>query len=116
MSASAFSLTVIIPAEGFTVINGEPVIGGLHGVHKQLFCPHCMSWLYTKIEGASVVGLRATMLDDSRWFSPFIEIMTSEKFPWVTTSASHHFDKFPTADEFTHVAKLFGEDRRQIAN
>lgn len=111
MSASAFSLTAIIPQEGFAVTSGVPIIGGLHGIHKQLFCPYCMSWLYTKVEGSPVVGLRATMLDDPRWFSPFIEIMTSEKLPWVTTSAAHHFDKFPTMDEFSNMAKLYAEHR-----
>lgn len=31
MSASAFSCSAAIPSDGFEVIQGEPVIGGLHG-------------------------------------------------------------------------------------
>ena len=31
MSASAFSLTLTLPADGFAVTRGEPVIGGLQG-------------------------------------------------------------------------------------
>jgi len=30
MTASAFALTATIPAAGFEVIQGEPVVGGLH--------------------------------------------------------------------------------------
>ena len=32
MSASAFSLSAAIPSVAFLVIQGEPVIGGLHGL------------------------------------------------------------------------------------
>ena len=31
MSSSAFSLTAIVPADGFRVAEGTPIIGGLHG-------------------------------------------------------------------------------------
>jgi len=109
MSASAFSATALLPAEGLTVTGGEPVIGGLHGMHKQWYCPHCKSWLYTKVEGTPVVGLRATMLDDPGWFSPFIETMTSEKLSWATTTALHRFEKGPTMDEFANLTKLYSE-------
>lgn len=44
MSASAFSLGIGIPSEGFDVTQGEPVIGGLHGPTRHFFCPRCMSW------------------------------------------------------------------------
>src|SRR5690242_20124365 len=51
MSASAYSLSAAIPTQGFTVIQGEPVIGGLHGPTRHFFCPHCKSWMFTKPEG-----------------------------------------------------------------
>ena len=107
LSASAFSLTVLIPAAGLSLTGREPVIGGLHGAHKQLFCPHCLTWLYTCAEGAPLVGLRATMLDDTRWFSPFIEVMISEKLPWMTASAPNLFDTAPSVDDFENLTKLF---------
>jgi hypothetical protein len=37
MSASAFSLSVAIPSEGFRVTAGEPVIGGLRGEARHHF-------------------------------------------------------------------------------
>ncbi|NWC55360.1 GFA family protein, partial [Pseudomonas tolaasii] len=51
MTSSAFSLSALIPASGFTVIQGCPVIGGLHGVDRHYCCPHCMSWLFTRPHG-----------------------------------------------------------------
>jgi hypothetical protein len=54
------------------VTKGEPVIGGLHGATRHYFCPHCMSWMFTRAEGFDwFVNLRATMLDDPSWFTPF---------------------------------------------
>ena len=51
MSASAFSLSVGIPSDGFLVTEGEPVLGGLHGSTRHYFCPHCLSWMFTRPEG-----------------------------------------------------------------
>ncbi|TIW64275.1 MAG: GFA family protein, partial [Mesorhizobium sp.] len=74
MSASAYSLSAAIPSEAFAVTEGEPVIGGLHGASRHYFCPHCMSWMFTRPEGLDwFVNLRPTMLDDPGWFTPFVE-------------------------------------------
>src|SRR5262249_9996757 len=51
LSASAFSLTMAVPSEGFAVTRGEPVVGGLHGPHRQLYCPHCKNWIFTQPHG-----------------------------------------------------------------
>ena len=51
MSSSAFSLSAAIASEGFAVTKGAPVIGGLHGATRHYFCPHCMSWMFTRPEG-----------------------------------------------------------------
>ena len=63
MSASAFSLSAAIPSNGFAVVQGEPVLGGLRGpeAHHH-FCPHCMTWMFTRPEGMDwFVNLRPTM-------------------------------------------------------
>lgn len=82
MTASAFSLSALYPAGEFEVTEGQPVIGGMHGAARHFFCPHCMSWLFTRPEGTDdFVNVRATLLDDSGGFRPFIETFTSEMLP-----------------------------------
>ncbi|QRN97630.1 GFA family protein [Archangium violaceum] len=101
MTASAFSLSAAIPTEGFLVTKGEPVIGGLHGSTRHYFCPYCMSWMFTRPEGLDMfVNVRATMLDDASWFTPFIETWTDEKLPWASTPAVHRYPKFPDFSDY----------------
>lgn len=111
MTASAFSLSAAIPSEGFAILKGEPVIGGLHGdEHHHYFCPYCMSWLFTQAEGMDwFVNIRATMLDDASGFRPFIETYTSERLPWVSTPAVHSFDKFPTIQDYAVLTDEFAK-------
>ena len=110
MTASAFSLSLLTPADGFTVTEGEPVIGGLHGATRHYFCPHCMSWMFTRPEGADAfVNVRATLLDDASWFEPFMETYTSEKLPWATTPAAHSFSEFPAMEDYPALMKEFAE-------
>lgn len=110
MSSSAFSLSAAIPSEGFRVTLGEPVIGGLHGKPRHHFCPHCMSWMFTRQQGVDFfVNLRPTMLDEPGWFSPFIETYVSEKLPWATTPAVHSYDAFPPLDDFDRLTTEFAE-------
>lgn len=106
MTGSAFSLSAAIPSDGFELLQGEPVIGGLHGPDAHHFyCPHCKSWLFTRAEGVDwFVNIRATMLDDAGWFSPFIETYASEKLPWATTPAQHSFERFP--EDFSEYQRL----------
>jgi hypothetical protein len=95
MSASAFSLSLAIPAEGFAVTQGEPVPGGL-GRDMHYFCPACLTWMFTRPPGMDwFVNLRPTMLDEHGWFAPFIETWTSEKLPWAQTTARHSYEKLP---------------------
>jgi len=100
MSSSAFSLSAAIPADGFEVTAGEPVIGGLHAEDAQhYFCGHCMSWMFTRVKGLDwFVNLRPTMLDDTSGIAPFVETYLSEKLPFAETGAPHGFDKFPPMD------------------
>jgi hypothetical protein len=109
MSSSAYSLSAAIPSDGFEVIKGEPVIGGLHGADSHhYFCPRCMSWMFTKPQGMDwFVNLRPTMLDDAAWFSPFIETWTSEKLPWATTPAVHSYAALPAMEEYEGLVKEY---------
>lgn len=110
MTASAFSLSVAVPTGGFEV-EGATVIGGLHGddVHHY-FCPHCMSWLYTRPQALDwFVNVRSTMLDGHPASEPFAETYTSEKLPWVTTPAEHSFPQFPAFDDYGRLTQAFAE-------
>lgn len=102
MTASAFSLSLAVPAQGFEVTAGEPVVGGLHGATRHYFCPRCKSWMFTRPEGLDdFVNLRASMLDDHAWFRPFVEFWTQEKLPWAATPAVHSFATEPEFEAFS---------------
>jgi hypothetical protein len=115
MAASAFSLGAAFPSEAFTVTQGEPVIGGLHGPTRHYFCPYCMSWMFTRPEGLDwLVNLRPTMLDDPRWFVPFLETMTSEKLPWASTPAVHSFEKFPDFEDWARLTEEYAKQAPKL--
>jgi hypothetical protein len=109
MTASAYSLSAAIPADGFEIIQGEPVIGGLHGpAVGHHFCPWCMSWMFTRMEGLEwFVNVRAAVFDDPSWFSPFIETWTSEKLPWASTPAVHSYDAIPPMEVYEALIKEY---------
>jgi hypothetical protein len=108
MTASAFSLSVLVPKDAFEITQGEPVVGGLHGYPVHYFCPYCMSWIFTRLrETSPFVNLRATMLDDATWFEPFIESCVAEKLPWATTPAEYSFDGFPTMEDYPRLIEEF---------
>ena len=101
MTASAFSLSLAVPTDGFEVTQGAPVIGGLHGPSRHHHCPHCKSWLFTRPEGLDfMVNVRASMLDDATWFQPYVETARAEGFPWAHTGAKHSFAGMPEREAF----------------
>lgn len=101
LSASAFSLSAMIPGAGFEVIEGEPAAGALHGANPYMFCPRCKNWLFTRIGGNDAfVNVRPTMFDVPEWSTPFIESKTREKLSWAATPARYSFDDFPPLDRF----------------
>lgn len=111
MSASAFSLSVAIPSQGFAVTQGEPVIGGLHGDAHHFFCPWCMSWMFTRIEGLDdFVNLRATMLDDHGWFAPYMEVWTAEALPWAKTGAPRSYATSPAMEDYEGLMAAFARE------
>lgn len=108
MTASAFSLSLAVPAQGFAVTAGDPVIGGLHGATRHYFCPRCKSWMFTRPEGLDdIINLRTSVLDDHGWFSPFVEFWTKEKLPWATTPAVHSYASEPEFAEFSTLIEDF---------
>ncbi|MGZ8998838.1 MAG: GFA family protein [Allosphingosinicella sp.] len=114
MSASAYSLTLTVPSDGFSLTRGEPVPGGLKGpVSHHFHCPDCFSWVFTQAEGFdSFVNVRPTMLDEPGWFEPFIELWTSEKLPWAHTGARHSYETSPGIEEFEPLMAAFASEGR----
>lgn len=109
MTASAYSLSLAIPSEGLLIITGDTEPGGLHADGQDhRHCGWCKSWLFTRVSPEfGFVNVRATMLDDARWFAPFIETMTREALPWAKTSALHSFDGFPEMADYARLTEAF---------
>ena len=100
LSASAFSLTAMVPADGFEVIAGKTQVGALHGDNPYHYCPNCLNWLYTALASAPFVNVRPAMFDVPAWTVPFIESYVSDKLPWAMTPARHSFEKFPEPHQY----------------
>jgi hypothetical protein len=108
MTSSAYSLGSGYPADAFEVVNGEPIIGGLHGPTRHFFCSHCMSWIFTRPEGMNnFVNVRTTLLDQPPQEAPFIETFTSEALPWAKTGAKHSFEGFPPMESYAPLMEEF---------
>ncbi len=109
MASSAYSLTMMLPEEGFAVTAGEPVLGGMKGEEVQhFFCPSCFTWVFSKPQRiAGFVNLRSPMLDDTSDIAPFIETWVSSRLPFAETGAPHRFPQFPPPDEFGPLLQAF---------
>jgi len=108
MTASAFSLSEGYSAEAFRLTAGETVIGGIHGPSRHYHCDYCKSWLYTEPEGVEgFVNVRATMFDEPRRESPFVETYRGEGLPWVRTGAEHSYERLPAMEEWPVLIQQF---------
>ncbi|MEM7612861.1 MAG: GFA family protein [Pseudomonadota bacterium] len=113
MTASAFSVSALYPADRFKVIAGRTVLGGLRGATQHHFCAACMSWLFTYPEGLSdYVNVRITLLDDADSLSPFIETYVAEKVSWASTPAEFSFAHQPSAEELPGLVAEFASRQR----
>ncbi|MFC3208307.1 GFA family protein [Aquamicrobium soli] len=110
MASSAYSLTAMVPDDGFEVVKGEPVIGGAHGADiHHYFCPHCMTWMFTRPLGFGFVNVRPTMFEDASWFRPYMETYTSTRLPFAKTGAVRSFAEFPAMDEIEGLLRGYAE-------
>jgi hypothetical protein len=98
-----------VPTAGFALTQGETVIGGLHlDQARHHHCDWCKSWMFTRIEpDLGFVNVRATMLDDPSWFTPFIETYTSEALPWAIVGAPRKFERFPDMQDYQPILGEF---------
>ena len=116
MTGSAFSLSLVLPADGFAVLGGELSRGGLQAEHRHQYCAWCKSWLFTQPAGLDwLVNLRASTLADHGWYEPFIETATAEKLPWASTPARHSFAGFPGPEQYQPLIQKFARLARSDA-
>ncbi|MBO0903973.1 GFA family protein [Jiella sonneratiae] len=113
MTAGPYSLTWMLPEDGFAVTAGEPVLGGLKGPQTEhYFCPSCLTWVFSKPKRiAGFVNLRSPMLDDTSDVAPFIEAWVSEKLAFAETGAAHSFPQFPPPEAFGPLLRAFADRR-----
>jgi hypothetical protein len=112
LSSSAFSMTLMLPADGFEVLSGDTEIGALHRAEIQHhFCTHCKSWLYTTgpLLGGHV-NFRPTMLDNASWVRPYMETWAAAKLPGVSTGAAVSYDQFPPPEDFQKLMDGYARD------
>ena len=112
MTASAFSLSMLLPASGLTVVSGTIERGGAGTGPFHAFCPRCKAWLFTRPEGLEdFVNLRATVLDDHGGFAPYAEFWTREQLPWATTPAVRSFETVPEPTGWAELLAAYAASR-----
>ncbi len=101
LTSGAYSLTLLIPADGFEVVAGETVIGGLHRAEiAHSFCPHCKNWLFSRPRGMPFVNVRPAMLEVASWVRPYAESWAAAKLPGVATGAKYAYAQFPPPEDY----------------
>jgi hypothetical protein len=112
LTSAPYSLTLMLPADGFEVVEGEPVLGGLHRPEaQQHYCPHCKSWLYTT---AAILGgrvnFRPTLLEDASWVVPFVEMKTEEALPGVVTGAKRSYPGWAPPEDYAALLEAYARE------
>jgi hypothetical protein len=102
LTSGPYALTLMVPRRGFHLLDGAPVLGGLHRPQaQQHYCPHCKGWLYTTAEQlGDAVNFRPALLDDSSWVVPFLEVMTREKLPGVSSGAKRSYAGWAPPEDY----------------
>ena len=111
LTASAFSLTTMVPKEGFSC-TGPLIKGGLgHSQRAHYFCKSCLNFIYSQVAWAEHrINLRTAVLDNAASFPPFVEVMTKDKLPWANVSAAHSFATVPeTLDQLNALMDAYAK-------
>lgn len=99
-TASAFSLTTMVPSDGLST-KGELITGGLGTPERRhFFCKSCLNFVFSQVKGAEHrINLRTSLLNDASLVAPFVEVMTQDKMPWAQVPAVHSFVRAPASPE-----------------
>ena len=110
MSASAFTLTSVYPADKFQVTAGDTVVGGMKGNTKHMFCGECLTFVYSIPEGMEMfVNVRSTEFENAAEHRPFIDMFLREGLPWVSSGAERSYDGAPEQTEFGPLMAAYAE-------
>jgi hypothetical protein len=99
-TGSAFSMSIVIPADGLEVIAGNPIRkerpipGG--GSNVSRLCPSCYSRISTQREGRPTINVRAGTLDDTSWIKPVAQLWTSSAQPWALVDGILSYEEQPS--------------------
>lgn len=98
-SGSAFSVNLMLPAEGFQVdgltLASYRVRGGSGMPVRRFFCSHCGSPLYTEMAALpGMLAVKAGTLADPASIAPNLHLWCASAQPWVAIDSSlPHFDQ-----------------------
>lgn len=112
LTASAFSLTAMIPRVNFAY-TGALSVGGLHSEERaHHFCASCQNFVFSEMKRAPErINLRTSILDEGASFPPFVELMTVDKLSWSSVPAVHSYEQGPTT--LDELQKLMDDYSRQ---
>lgn len=86
-SGSAFSMSLVVPREGFRFSQGEPkvyVTKADSGADKEcLFCADCGIRIANRLSSMpATINVKPGTLDERDWLRPVVAVWTSSKQPW----------------------------------
>jgi hypothetical protein len=87
-AGSAFSSSMVVRREEFTIIAGETLVydkrADSGNLVRQHSCPVCHTRLYNiPLANPAIYVVRPGTLDDSSWAQPVGNIWTASRAPWV---------------------------------
>jgi hypothetical protein len=118
-SSSAFAISLVLPAEAFVVLRGDPLCALRRAdsgreIHTY-FCAGCGTHLFARFPSrADLVVLKAGTLDDTGGLRPVAQFWTSRKQDWVTLPADQIIDP-RQPDGFGEVVARYREARARDA-
>lgn len=99
-TGSAFSMSLVLPADGVEVIEGEAAtserIRPDGGINRSYECANCDSRLWTAREGAPTVNLRVGTLDVTEQVRPVAQMWVSSAQAWAVQPDILTFEAQPT--------------------
>jgi hypothetical protein len=90
-----------VPTEAFKLLKGAPRFHAspseAGGMTRRGFCPACGSPIVGKPDAVpQFVAIRTASLDDPSWFTPQVDVWTSDAHPWdQMNSTLPKFEKYP---------------------